>query len=99
MGNSLSAEPASISATPIIRGRPSPRAGSIHHPLHMKKPLTTMLFALAMAAPLLAAAQAQAGKAGDAKAGGGKAAMCIGCHGIEGYQSSFPEVYKVPMIA
>jgi cytochrome c553 len=27
-----------------------------------------------------------------------KAAMCIGCHGIIGYQASFPEVYKVPMI-
>ncbi len=36
---------------------------------------------------------------GDAKAGAGKIAMCIGCHGIKGYQSSFPEVYKVPMIA
>jgi len=36
---------------------------------------------------------------GDAKAGAGKAAMCIGCHSIKGYQASFPEVYKVPMIA
>ncbi|NMM08945.1 MAG: c-type cytochrome [Polaromonas sp.] len=36
---------------------------------------------------------------GDAKAGGTKNAMCIGCHGIKGYQSSFPEVYKVPMIS
>ncbi len=25
--------------------------------------------------------------------------MCIGCHGIKGYQSSFPEIYKVPMIS
>ena len=36
---------------------------------------------------------------GDAKAGETKNAMCIGCHGIKGYQSSFPEVYKVPMIS
>jgi cytochrome c553 len=36
---------------------------------------------------------------GDAKAGAGKIAMCIGCHGIKGYQASFPEVYKVPMIS
>ena len=43
-------------------------------------------------------AQAQELK-GDAKAGEGKIAMCIGCHGIKGYQSSFPEVYKVPMIS
>ena len=25
--------------------------------------------------------------------------MCIGCHGIKGYQASFPEVYRVPMIS
>ncbi|MDP3519846.1 MAG: c-type cytochrome [Hydrogenophaga sp.] len=43
------------------------------------------------------AAQAQA-PAGDVKAGESKAAMCIGCHGIPGYQNSFPEIHKVPMI-
>lgn len=36
---------------------------------------------------------------GDANAGATKNAMCLGCHGIKGYQSSFPEVYKVPMIS
>jgi len=56
----------------------------------MIKALTLML-ALASAIP---AAMAQ-----DAKAGEKKAAMCIGCHGIAGYQASFPEVHKVPMIA
>ena len=35
---------------------------------------------------------------GDAKAGANKVAMCVGCHGIPGYQASFPEVYKVPKI-
>lgn len=35
----------------------------------------------------------------DVKAGEKKIAMCIGCHGIVGYQASFPEVHKVPMIA
>jgi cytochrome c553 len=39
------------------------------------------------------------GAAGDAAAGSRKIAMCIGCHGIPGYQASFPEVYRVPMIA
>ena len=43
-------------------------------------------------------AQAQELK-GDAKAGQAINAMCIGCHGIKGYQASFPEVYKVPMIS
>lgn len=36
---------------------------------------------------------------GDAGAGARKVAMCIGCHGLPGYQASFPEVHKVPMIA
>ena len=36
--------------------------------------------------------------AGNAKTGEGKVAMCIGCHGIPGYKSTFPEVYQVPMI-
>jgi len=35
----------------------------------------------------------------DAAAGQKKAAMCIGCHGIPGYQATFPEVHKVPMIS
>jgi cytochrome c553 len=46
-----------------------------------------------------AAASAQDAKPGDAAAGKKKADMCIGCHGIPGYQASFPEVYKVPKIA
>lgn len=44
------------------------------------------------------AAQAQA-PAGDVKAGEAKAAMCIGCHGIVGYQNSFPEIHRVPKIS
>jgi len=36
---------------------------------------------------------------GDAKNGQKKIAMCIGCHGIVGYQASFPEIHKVPMIS
>ena len=27
-----------------------------------------------------------------------KANQCVGCHGIEGYRSVFPEVYPVPEI-
>ena len=30
---------------------------------------------------------------------GGKAAMCIGCHGIPGYRVAYPQVYQVPLIA
>ncbi len=58
----------------------------------MKK-LLSLLIALA-GMGLSVQVQAQ-----DAKAGEKKATLCIGCHGIPGYQASFPEVYKVPMIA
>jgi cytochrome c553 len=57
----------------------------------MKK---TLLLWIVLAAGMAPLAQAQ-----DAKAGEKKAAMCIGCHGIPGYQASFPEVHKVPMIS
>ena len=50
------------------------------------------------AAPVQAPAQSKAAPAG-AKSVEAKMAMCIGCHGIKGYQASFPEVYRVPMIS
>lgn len=62
----------------------------------MNKTLTT-LFALAVAS-VTALSHAQEAK-GDVEAGKQKIAMCIGCHGIVGYQASFPEVHKVPMIS
>ncbi len=62
----------------------------------MKKTLTP-IFALAVAL-VTNMATAQDIK-GNAQAGAGKIAMCVGCHGIPGYQASFPEVYKVPMIS
>lgn len=62
----------------------------------MNKLLTTM-FALAVASVTTAvSAQNVTGKVED---GARKNAMCIGCHGIPGYQASFPEVHKVPMIS
>jgi cytochrome c553 len=76
----------------------------------MNKLLTT-LFALAVAcvtgqadaqAPAATApapaATAQAAAPADAKSLEAKTAMCMGCHGIVRYQTSFPEVYKVPLI-
>jgi len=51
---------------------------------------------LVCAGSMLLATTAQAQ---DAAAGYKKADMCIGCHGIPGYQASFPQVHKVPMIA
>ena len=52
---------------------------------------------VAFATSFLVTAQAQVTP--DAKAGEKKIAMCIGCHGIAGYQASFPEIHKVPMIS
>ena len=62
----------------------------------MNKLLTTM-FALAVACVTLSA-QAQK-VTGSVENGAKKTAMCVGCHGIVGYQASFPEIHKVPKIA
>ena len=59
--------------------------------------LLPTIFALAVSFVSFTA-QAQA-VTGSAEAGQKINAMCIGCHGIKGYQASFPEVYKVPMIS
>jgi cytochrome c553 len=58
----------------------------------MKKLLSLLIALAAFGSSMHAQAQ-------DARAGEKKAAMCIGCHGIPGYQASFPEIYRVPMIA
>lgn len=62
----------------------------------MNKKLSTI--GALLVASVTFAASAQEIK-GDAQAGANKVAMCIGCHSIEGYQASFPEVYKVPKIS
>lgn len=59
--------------------------------------LFTTIFAVAVSCAT-ASSLAQEIK-GNAEAGATKNAMCIGCHGIKGYQTTFPEVYKVPMIS
>ena len=53
--------------------------------------------ALAALAGFAVSAQA-ADVVGNAKAGQGKVAMCIGCHGIPEYRTAFPEVYRVPKL-
>jgi hypothetical protein len=63
----------------------------------MKTP-ASLLSALLLATMTVFSAQAEALK-GDVHAGERKNSMCMGCHGIVGYQATFPEVYKVPKIA
>ena len=62
----------------------------------MKKPTLATLAALLAAGSMTLS---PAARAQDAKAGEKKVQMCIGCHNLPGYQSSFPEIYKVPKIA
>jgi cytochrome c553 len=80
----------------------------------MKKALTLLTLVAALAGGSFAQAQSQPGASapsvaptaasGPAPTASPRAAdkliaMCIGCHNIPGYQASFPEVHKVPMIA
>lgn len=59
----------------------------------------TAVAALAQAPAAQSQPAAQQAPAGGAKSIEARIAMCMGCHNIKGYQTSFPEVYKVPMIA
>ena len=60
-------------------------------------PIRSLLLAagIALAAPALAQ---QAPPAGDPKEAHKRIAMCEGCHGIPGYRTAYPEVYRVPML-
>ena len=59
--------------------------------------IAQLICALALLAPALALAQTAA-PVGDAARGATKNAMCGGCHGIVGWRTAYPEVYKVPKI-
>lgn len=50
------------------------------------------------AAVCMLGAPAIAADAGDPAAGAAKKSMCAGCHGIPGYHTAYPEVYKVPKL-
>ena len=50
---------------------------------------------LSAAVPTLAQ---QPVSAGDPKEAHKKIAMCEGCHGIPGYKTAYPQVYRVPML-
>jgi cytochrome c553 len=59
---------------------------------------------LALSQPAATASSPSSQQAAAPAAGAGvtiesKVAMCMGCHNIRGYRASFPEVYRVPMIA
>ena len=63
----------------------------------------TRYFAIALLLSLPALASAQtpaqpAAPAGDPLKGREKTRMCEGCHGIEGWRTAYPEVYRVPKL-
>lgn len=64
--------------------------------------IRSLLFASMLALSAAAAAQtpapAPAPSAGDAAKGRERTQMCEGCHGIEGWRTAFPEVYRVPRL-
>ena len=60
---------------------------------------TILALAVACATASVQAQAAAPAPAGAAKSMDARIAMCMGCHNIRGYQASFPEVHKVPMIA
>ncbi len=66
--------------------------------LRKMKKLLLSLSILFVASVTTVAAFAQDVK-GDPVAGEKKISMCIGCHGILGYNAGFPEVHRVPKIS
>jgi cytochrome c553 len=64
----------------------------------MKLIRTTSFAALiGLALSFSSLSQAQDAKS-QAANGANKVHLCIGCHAIPGYRSSFPEIYSVPLI-
>jgi len=63
----------------------------------MPKAILPCIAAAALALALDSAAQSPA-PVGNPAAGAQKNQMCAGCHGIVGWRTAFPEVYKVPKI-
>lgn len=59
---------------------------------------TLLISAVVAGMGLTSAAFAQGTVMGSTRSGG-KAAACIGCHGIAGYRVAYPHVYQVPLIA
>ncbi len=65
----------------------------------MKSTPQAILLAFALAASGALAQDKKAAPAPSGAAQPANVAMCIGCHGIPGYKTAFPEVYHVPKIA
>src|SRR5437667_12361968 len=60
------------------------------------KTLAACAVALAVSSPAFGQSP---GATGSAEIGSQKVQMCQGCHGIPGWRTAYPEVYRVPKIA
>ena len=61
---------------------------------------TFFLTVSALAVALLGAPNVSAQEiTGDAQAGAQKNALCVGCHGIQGFHTAFPQTYRVPKLS
>jgi cytochrome c553 len=65
---------------------------------HKIKRLLVAAAVPAIAALMCSQASAQGAPVGDAAKGAQKNLQCSGCHGIDGWRTAFPEVYRVPRI-
>lgn len=57
-----------------------------------------MLARIVVAVSLAALGGAAAAQKPAAHPAHDKVSMCIGCHGVPGYKTAYPEVYHVPLI-
>ena len=64
----------------------------------MRHLLPAALVAAGLGLAALAPAAFAQNVAGNAAAAKNKVSMCVGCHGIVGYRTAYPEVYPVPKI-
>ncbi len=64
----------------------------------MIKTIPAALVAAGLGLSALAPAAFAQDVTGNAAAGKSKFSICIGCHGIVGYRTAYPEVYPVPKI-
>jgi cytochrome c553 len=64
----------------------------------MIKTIPAALFAAGLGLSALAPAAFAQDVTGNATAGKSKFTICVGCHGIVGYRTAYPEVYPVPKI-
>jgi cytochrome c553 len=68
--------------------------------LRINKMRTAAMLAMTISCAIAGQAYAaDAAPVGNAQAARDKNSMCIGCHGIPEYKTTFPEVYPVPKIA